>query len=414
MKTTRLVGTGPTRWACGGLLLAAALARAGAEPAAGPELTPPDADKPVAKAEDSRPREVDWRDDYAKARAEASAKGRPLVIDLTTDNCFWCNQLDARTFKDPEVVRLLNQRCVPLKVDCGKQPFLAEALRVTSFPTLVYAAPDGKILGYQEGFLEAPALKEQLGKLLAAVTTPDWMARDFEEAEKALARADYGRALGLLKNVVEDGKDRPVQGKARRLLEEVEKQAGERCREARRLADRGRTAEAIEAVNDLGRAFPGTLAAREGKQLLVTLTGRKGADASAEKARRARELLERAREDYRAQQFLCCLDRCEQLALTYADLPEGAQGAELAAEIKANPEWAKKACDLLGERLCNLYLALADTWLKKGQPQQAIFYLERIIQTFPNTRHAESASARLSQLRGSPAPKAALKRTSGS
>ena len=56
---------------------------------------------------------------------------------------------------------LLNDRCVPLKVDASKQPFLADALRVTNFPTLVFAGPDGKIVGYQEGFLEAPARKAQ-------------------------------------------------------------------------------------------------------------------------------------------------------------------------------------------------------------------------------------------------------------
>jgi outer membrane protein assembly factor BamD (BamD/ComL family) len=52
-----------------------------------------------------------------------------------------------------------------------------------------------------------------------------------------------------------------------------------------------------------------------------------------------------------------------------------------------------------------LYLALADTWLKRGQPQQAVFYLERVVQSFPNTRHAEAAQIRLSQIQG-PASKA--------
>ncbi len=54
----------------------------------------------------------------------------------------------------------------------------------------------------------------------------------------------------------------------------------------------------------------------------------------------------------------------------------------------------------MGERLGTLYLTLAETWLKKGQPQQAIFYLERIVQTFPNTRNADLAQARLAQIQG--------------
>jgi hypothetical protein len=88
------------------------------------------------------------------------------------------------------------------------------------------------------------------------------------------------------------------------------------------------------------------------------------------------------------------------LAANFADLPEGTEATQLAAEIKSNPEWAKQAAEQLGDRLSVLYLALADTWLKRGQPQQAVFYLERVVQSFPNTRHAEAAQIRLSQIQG--------------
>ena len=99
---------------------------------------------------------------------------------------------------------------------------------------------------------------------------------------------------------------------------------------------------------------------------------------------------------------MCCLDRCEVLISTYSDLPEAAEASQLAQEIKTNPEWTKQAADQTGDRLCLLYLTLADTWLKKGQPQQATYYLERVIHTFPNTRHAEIAQIRLSQIQGAP------------
>ena len=141
----------------------------------------------------------------------------------------------------------------------------------------------------------------------------------------------------------------------------------------------------------------------------MTLTSRTEAG-DQQRLRRARDLLAQAREDYRAQQFLCCLDRCEALISGYADLPEGHVASQLAAEIKGNPEWTKQACDQLGERLSVLYLALAETWLKKGQPQQAVFYLERVAQTFPNSRHAEAAQARLAQLQGPPSRTAEVKK----
>jgi hypothetical protein len=103
------------------------------------------------------------------------------------------------------------------------------------------------------------------------------------------------------------------------------------------------------------------------------------------------------------------LERCEVLATNYPDLSEGVQAIQLASEIKSNPEWMRQACDTLSERLGVLYLSLAETWLKKGQPQQAMSCLERVIQTLPGTRQAEAAQLRLSQIQGQPTQRANFK-----
>jgi thioredoxin-like negative regulator of GroEL len=346
---------------------------------------------------------VSWRHDYAAARREAAEKGRALLIDLGTENCVWCKELDARTFKDPGVVALLNDRCVPVKVDAQRDARLAAALRVRSYPTLVVAHPDGRILVYQEGFVDAARFKELMQRALAPVAAPDWMQRDYDEAVKAHAAGRIPQAVSLLKNVLEDGKDRPVQAKARQLLLTIEKQAAEQYARARQLADKGQTNEAKEKADALARDYAGTQSARDAGRLVGTLVSRPlGGD---QRARRAHDLLAQAREDYRTQQFLCCLDRCELLVATFADLPEGTEAGRLLAEIKSNSEWAKQACEQLTDRLSVLYLALAESWLKKGQPQQAVFYLERVIQTFPNSRQAEIAQVRLSQIQGQPAGK---------
>ena len=74
----------------------------------------------------------------------------------------------------------------------------------------------------------------------------------------------------------------------------------------------------------------------------------------------------------------------------------------MAAEIKNNPEHLQQACDNLSGQLGVLYLTMAETWMKKGQPQQAILCLEHLIQTLPGTRHAEMAQVRLAQIQGVP------------
>jgi thioredoxin-related protein len=345
--------------------------------------------------------EVEWRPDYAAARREAAAKNRPLMIDFGTEHCFFCKKLDSVVFHEPAIVSLLNERFVSLRVDAEREVRLAQDLNIQNYPTVVLATAEGRILDVQVGFLEAAPFQDKLQRVLLTVSAPEWMTRDYEAAGKAIAAADYARAIALLRAVVDDGQQRPVQLKARQLLQDLEQQAAGRVARAKQLVEKGQTGEAMQTLTELVRVFAGTQAASEGGRLLTGLGTTQEAQ-NQQRSRRARELLAQAREEYRTQQYLFCLKRCDVLAGSFPDLAEGAEALQLAAEIKNNPEWMRQACDTLSDQLGVLYLSLAETWLKKGQPEQAVVCLERVVQTLPGTRQAEAAQVRLAQIQGRP------------
>jgi thioredoxin-like negative regulator of GroEL len=342
---------------------------------------------------------VQWRADYNAARKEATEKGRPILIDFGTENCMWCKKLDVSTFRDPAVVRQLNDNFVSLKMDADREPTLAQTLRISQYPTLVLAGPDGKIIGVLEGYQDAPQLTEQLQKISAYYGTPDWMTRDYQEASRAILGAEYGRAIALLKNVTQDGKERTVQVKAKQVLQDLEQQAAGRLARAKALHDRGQSTDAAEALTDLLKNYTGTQAATDGGALLTTLAARPEMR-DQQRQRRARELLAQARDDFRTQQYLGCLERCETLTSAYSDLPEGTEALQLAAEVKDNPDLMGRACDSINARMGAMYLTLAETWVKRGQPAQAQACLEKVLQSAPGSRHAELAQVRLAQLQG--------------
>jgi thioredoxin-like negative regulator of GroEL len=343
--------------------------------------------------------QVQWLTDYQAARRVALEQGRPLLLDFGTENCVWCKRLDLTTFRDPAVAGLLTDEFVALKVDADREATLAQALRVTQYPTLVLAAPDGKILGVLEGYQEAPRLAEQLRKVVSAYGTPEWMAHDYQEAARAVTSSDYTRAVGLLKGITQDGRDRPIQVKARQVLDDLEQQAAGRLARAKQQHDRGQSDGAVDTLVGLLTSYAGTQAAADGAALLSSVgTGPESRDQ--QRSRRARELLAQARDEYRTQQYLGCLERCEVLTAGYADLPEGAEAKQLAAEIRDNPDLLARACDSLNERVGGMYLALAESWVKKGQPDQARLCLERVVQSAPGTRQAQLAQGRLTEMRG--------------
>jgi thioredoxin-related protein len=350
--------------------------------------------------------DVNWRTDYTAARKEAAEKGRPILLDFGYEGCTYCRKLDATTFHDAEVIKRLNASFVPLRIDIEKDPrHLAEQLGLQKYPTVVFATSEGHVLGSVEGYQEPRPFQANLDRVLDVVANPDWMTRDYEAATRAVGTSDYARAVALLKSIVQDGKERSVQLKARQLLQDLEQQAAGRLARARQLADKGQTSEAIDTVTELVRAFAGTQAANEGGQMLTALA-RKPEVKDDRQTRRAREFLAEAREDYRTQQYLLCLHRCDVLANTFGDTPEATEAAQLAGQIRNDPERLRQAADMAGEQLGGLYLSLAEACLRKGQPQQAILWLERVVQTLPNTRQADAAQMRLAQIQGQPATRA--------
>ena len=70
------------------------------------------------------------------------------------------------TFRDPGVIKQLNEQFIPLKIDAEREPELVQILQIQKYPTLVLAAPDGTILESHEGFVEVAHFSQQLNRAL--------------------------------------------------------------------------------------------------------------------------------------------------------------------------------------------------------------------------------------------------------
>jgi len=108
-----------------------------------------------------------WLTDFNAARQKAAAEKKPIIIDFGTVKCFWCKKLDMTTFRDPAVAKRLAEQFVAVRIDADKEAALARHLGVSSYPTLVFAAHDGRILGQHVGYVETPRFQQQLDRALS-------------------------------------------------------------------------------------------------------------------------------------------------------------------------------------------------------------------------------------------------------
>jgi thioredoxin-like negative regulator of GroEL len=345
--------------------------------------------------------DLKWRSDYNAARKEAHEKNLPIVIDFGTPSCLWCRKLDETTFRDARVVALMNERFVPLKIDGDREVHLTNQLRIESYPTIVLASADGKILSYLRGFQDAETLHEILQRTMANLQSPEWMQRELQLAVQKMQKGEYVVAISALRAIIDDPKGRPLQPHARKLLDAIEKKALERLDQARDMQDRGHGSEAINYLVDTVRYFPGLEASRQASDLIAKMKEQTTSEKSAVfRSQRAKDLLTQARGYYKQRDLVPCLERCSLLLRDFTDLPEGQDALLLMGELKSNPVLLQQAADSLSERLGEMYIALAETHMKNGHTQRAEYFLQRAILACPGSRHAESAQVRLVQLQG--------------
>src|SRR5262245_16786748 len=84
----------------------------------------------LAGASSAVAQQITWQTDYGKAIKDAASQGRPLLINVGSDDCYWCKQLDQRTFIDRELQQLINERFVALKINGSRNRYLVDALRI--------------------------------------------------------------------------------------------------------------------------------------------------------------------------------------------------------------------------------------------------------------------------------------------
>ncbi len=119
--------------------------------------------------------EIAWHSNLRTAHAQAQSEGKLLLLHFYTDDCSWCDKLEAGAFKDPSVDRAISQNFVPVKVHAGQTPKLAEMFKVTKFPTDVIVNVEGKTLSHgvspQEPIGYVAMLTGSLPKSTASTST---------------------------------------------------------------------------------------------------------------------------------------------------------------------------------------------------------------------------------------------------
>ncbi len=143
-----------------------------------------------------------WMDWGEQAFARAQGEDKPLLLDLDATWCHWCHVMEQTTYSDPEVVRLVSEGFVPVRVDPDRRPDINDRYNQGGWPTTAFLAPGGELL-FGATYLPPEQMREVLKRLqefwqtqkqeiggALAAHRAEIMARRIPQAESGPASAE--------------------------------------------------------------------------------------------------------------------------------------------------------------------------------------------------------------------------------
>ena len=107
---------------------------------------------------------VDWRS-WDGAFKTAKAKDKLVLLDLEAVWCHWCHVMDRTTYRDPQVLELLSEHAIAVKVDQDSRPDLANRYQDYGWPATIIFDSEGRELARLSGYVNPKRMAAILERL---------------------------------------------------------------------------------------------------------------------------------------------------------------------------------------------------------------------------------------------------------
>ena len=76
----------------------------------------------TSETSSTAPALIEWLQWSPEAFKRAAVENKLVLLDIGATWCHWCHVMDRVTYEDAEVVRLVNERFVPVRIDRDRMP----------------------------------------------------------------------------------------------------------------------------------------------------------------------------------------------------------------------------------------------------------------------------------------------------
>ncbi|HEU4408478.1 MAG TPA: DUF255 domain-containing protein [Polyangiaceae bacterium] len=126
-----------------------------------------------------------WASFSLETFARAKAEHKFIVLDGTAEWCRPCRAMEATTYRDPAVQRLLDEHFIAIKVDVDTNPDVGKLYADWGWPATVLFSPEAAELGKYQGYIGP----EEFAGILRRVVAENARDRSPGSADGAILRA---------------------------------------------------------------------------------------------------------------------------------------------------------------------------------------------------------------------------------
>jgi uncharacterized protein YyaL (SSP411 family) len=94
----------------------------------------------------NRASEINWRAWGDAAFAEAREQNKPVLLAISAVWCHWCHVMDETSYSAPDIIKVINDRYVPVRVDNDERPDVNRRYNMGGWPSTVFLTPEGEII----------------------------------------------------------------------------------------------------------------------------------------------------------------------------------------------------------------------------------------------------------------------------